>query len=42
MFDEKNYDGTIDKLEEVNKVINQAAKDDGQIKGESETATSTK
>ena len=43
MFDEKNYDGTIDKLEEANKVINQAAKDieTGTVKGESETATST-
>jgi len=48
MFDEKNYDGTINKLEEVNKVINQSANpliggdDNGQVKGVSETATSTK
>lgn len=51
LFAEKNYNGTIDKLEEVNKVINQAAGDAespsassgqaGQVKGESEAATST-
>lgn len=43
MFDEKNYDSAIDKLEEANKVINQAAKeaDSGTVEGESETASST-
>lgn len=43
MFDEKNYDGTIDKLEEANKVINQAARDveGGAVNGESEAASST-
>lgn len=39
LFAEKNYDGTIDKLEEVNKVINQTVKD-GQVQGESETSPS--
>lgn len=42
LVDEKSIDsanGAIDKLEEVNKVINQA---EGQVKGASETATSTK
>ncbi len=44
LFDEKNYNGTIDKLEEVNQVINQASRDavTGTVKGESEMATSTK
>jgi hypothetical protein len=43
MFDEKNYDGTIDKLGQVNQVISQAAEntEPGQVKGQSETATST-
>ncbi|MDD4900786.1 MAG: DUF5667 domain-containing protein [Patescibacteria group bacterium] len=39
LFDEKNYDGTISKLEEVNKAIDQSGS--GQVKGESETASST-
>ncbi len=42
LVDEKSIDsanGAINKLEEVNKVINQA---EGQVKGASETATSTK
>ncbi len=38
LFDEKNLDGTIGALEEVNKAIG----DKGQVKGESETASSTK
>ncbi len=44
LFDEKNYNGAIDKLEEVNQVINQASRDveTGTVKGESETATTTK
>lgn len=43
MFDEKDYDGAINKLEEVNKIINQAdnGNESGQVKGESETASST-
>ncbi|MBI2459135.1 MAG: hypothetical protein HYV53_01110 [Parcubacteria group bacterium] len=48
LFDQKNYNQSIDKLEEVNKVISQADKDgqvpsasSGRVKGESETATST-
>lgn len=43
LFDQKNYNESIDKLEEVNKVISQAEKDveAGKVKGESETATST-
>jgi len=40
MFDEKNYDGTIDKIEEVKQIINQDS-NKGQVKGVSETATST-
>jgi len=44
LFDQKNYNDSIDKLQEANKVISQTAKDGqtGQVKGESETATSTK
>ena len=43
LFAEKNYNGTIDKLEEVNRAINQADNniEAGQVKGESEAATST-
>ena len=41
MFDEKNYDGALDKLEEVNKIVNEAPDDGGQVKGASETASST-
>ncbi|MFA5359572.1 MAG: DUF5667 domain-containing protein [Patescibacteria group bacterium] len=42
MFDEKNYDGTITKIEEVKQIINQEAdSSEGQVKGVSETATST-
>jgi len=42
MFDEKNYDGTIDKIEEVKQIINQTPENsEGQVKGVSETATST-
>ena len=37
LFDEKNLDGTIGALEEVSKAI----EEDGQVKGLSETATST-
>jgi len=39
LFDEKNYNGSIDKLEQVNQLINNGS---GQVKGASETATSTK
>lgn len=39
LFDEKNYNGTIDKLQEAKQVINQT--ETGQVKGVSETATST-
>lgn len=44
MFDKKNYDGTINKIKELKQIINQESKDFelGQIKGASETATSTK
>jgi hypothetical protein len=42
MFDEKNYDGTITKIEEVKQIINQETdSSEGQVKGVSETATST-
>ena len=41
MFDEKNYGGTIDKIEEAKQIINKEASEDGQVKGVSETATST-
>jgi len=42
MFDEKNYDGTISKIEEVKQIINQTPENiEGQVKGVSETATST-
>ena len=42
MFDEKNYDGTINKIEEVKQIINQTPENsEGQVKGVSETATST-
>lgn len=39
MFDEKNYDGSINKIEEVKQIINDNT--EGQVKGVSETATST-
>jgi hypothetical protein len=43
MFDEKNYDGTINKIEEARQIINQESENSekGQVKGVSETATST-
>ncbi len=42
LFDEKNYNGTIDKLQEVNDIINKTNSDsNGEVKGESETASST-
>ncbi len=41
LFDENNYNESIDKLEEANNAINGKADDAGQVKGESETATST-
>jgi len=41
MFDEKNYGGTIDKIEEAKQIINKEASENGQVKGVSETATST-
>jgi len=40
LVDEKNLDGAIDKLGEASKAIDQT--ETGQVKGESETATSTK
>lgn len=40
LVDEKNIDGAINKLEEVNKVINQS--EQGRVQGASETASSTK
>ncbi|MDO8592346.1 MAG: DUF5667 domain-containing protein [bacterium] len=39
LFDEKNYNGTIDKLEQAKQIIDQT--ENGQVKGASETATST-
>ena len=39
MFDEKNDDGSINKIEEVKQIINDNT--EGQVKGVSETATST-
>jgi len=44
MFDEKNYDGTINKIEEIKQIINQESEnsEQGEVKGVSETATSTK
>ena len=41
---EININGAIDKLEEVKQIINQETKnsESGQVKGASETATSTK
>jgi hypothetical protein len=39
LVDEKNIDGAINKLEEVNKAIDRS--ESGQVKGESETASST-
>ena len=42
MFDEKNYGGTIDKIEEAKQIINKEASENGQVKGVSETATTTK
>ena len=44
MFDEKDYSGTIDKIKEVKQIINQESDnfDEGEVKGVSETATSTK
>lgn len=43
MFAEKNYDGTIDKIEEARQIMNQESKssESGQVKGVNETATST-
>lgn len=41
LFDEKNYGGTIDKIEEARQIINKNI-ESGEIKGVSETATSTK
>lgn len=43
LFDEKNYSESINKLEEANKAISQTIQDGeiGQVKGVSETATST-
>lgn len=44
MFAEKDYNGTINKIEELKQIISQESKDSesGQVKGVSETATSTK
>jgi hypothetical protein len=46
MLDEKNYDGAIDKIEEAKQIINQESENTepakGEVKGISETATSTK
>lgn len=39
LFDEKNYSGTVNKLEEANKIIEGQ---NGQVKGINESATSTK
>lgn len=43
MFDEKDYDGTINKIEEVKQIIDQETdnSENGEVKGVSETATST-
>lgn len=41
LFDQKNYNQSIDKLNQVNKIINQADDDKGEVKGTSESATST-
>ncbi len=44
LFNEKNYSGTIDKLEEVNTIIDQATgavTNQGEVKGIEETGTTT-
>ncbi len=41
LFDQKNYNQSIDKLNQVNEIINQADDDKGEVKGTSESATST-
>jgi len=42
MFDEKDYNGTITKIEEVKQIMDKEANaEKGQVKGISETATST-
>ena len=43
MFDEKNYGGTIDKIEEAKQIMDQESEniEKGEVKGVSETATST-
>jgi len=44
LFNEKNYSGTIDKLEEVNTIIDQATgavTNQGEVKGIEETSTTT-
>lgn len=41
LFDEKNYGGTINKIEEARQIINKSA-ESGEVKGVSETATNTK
>jgi len=42
LFDEKNYDGSINKLREINTVIDQAGSgNQGEVQGASESATST-
>lgn len=43
MFDEKDYDGTINKIEEVKQIMNQESNnsESGEVKGMSETASST-
>ena len=43
MVDEKNMSGAIDKLEEAKQIINQESEtqEQGEVKGVSETATST-
>lgn len=43
MFDEKDYDGTIDKIEEAKQIIDQESNNSGkgEVKGVSETASST-
>ena len=44
MFDEKNIDGAIDKLEEAKQMMDQESEnsESGEVKGVNETATSTK
>ncbi|MDP2709139.1 MAG: DUF5667 domain-containing protein [bacterium] len=42
MFDQKDYDGALDKLDQVNKIVNEApAGGAGEVKGASETASTT-